>query len=234
MNTPTSMHRSSARPCGITPASTESTTARATAACAGPNICTACFAPLIVTLLNRSVSGLAGRFGDTTASSVVNPSLLFASALQKAAPAGPVFEPMIKSMWATSFPSPTSDSPKKKSAAMSTHSYVEEFEPVCASLLEFGMGVRPRRGPRPASLDLVRDCPEVVEGRSAPRDTENQPGGSAGISRGEVCGWLKPDDYITGEASTLTGFWRLRQWRHLWPALSAGEPLAYRISSILC
>ena len=61
----------------MTPLSTESTTARATAAWAGPNICTACFAPLIVTLLKRSVSGLAGRFGATTASSVVKPSLLF-------------------------------------------------------------------------------------------------------------------------------------------------------------
>ena len=68
----------------MTPLSTESTTARATAACAGPNICTACFAPLIVTLLNRIVSGLAGRFGVTTASSVVKPSLLFVSALQNA------------------------------------------------------------------------------------------------------------------------------------------------------
>ena len=73
----------------MTPLSTESTTARATAAWAGPNICTACLAPLIVTLLKRIVSGLAGRFGATTASRVVKPSLLFASALQKAWPAGP-------------------------------------------------------------------------------------------------------------------------------------------------
>src|SRR5437773_10426751 len=102
----------------MTPLSTESTTARATAACAGPNICTACFAPLIVTLLKRSVSGLAGRFGATTARSVVKPSLLFESALQKAAPAGPVLEPMIRSTCATSLPSPTSDSPRKKSAAI--------------------------------------------------------------------------------------------------------------------
>src|SRR5438874_3026099 len=102
----------------MTPLATESTTARATAACAGPNICTACLAPLIVTLLKRSVSGFAGRFGATTASSVVNPSLLFESALQKAAPAGPDFEPMIRSMCATSLPSPTRDSPRKKSAAM--------------------------------------------------------------------------------------------------------------------
>src|SRR6187401_1116186 len=125
MNTPTRMHRSLALSCGMTPLSTESTTARATAAWAGPNICTACLAPLIVTLLNRSVSGLHGRLGATTANSVVKPSLLFASALQNAEPAGPVFEPMIKSMCATSLPSPTSDSPRKKSAAMSTHSCLE-------------------------------------------------------------------------------------------------------------
>src|SRR4029077_21238055 len=74
--------------------------------------------PLIVTLLNRTVSGLHGRFGATTARSVVNPSLLFVSALQNAEPAGPDLEPMIRSMCATSLPSPTSDSPRKKSAAM--------------------------------------------------------------------------------------------------------------------
>src|SRR4051812_6262748 len=100
----------------MTPASTESTTARATAACAGPNIWTACLAPLMVTLLNMIVSGFAGRFGATTASRVVKPSLLLVSALQNAAPAGPDFEPMIRSMCATSLPSPTSDSPRKKSA----------------------------------------------------------------------------------------------------------------------
>src|SRR5216117_484154 len=110
----------------ITPLSTESTTARATAACAGPNICTACFAPLIVTLLKRRVSGLAGRFGVTTARRVVKPSLLFVSALQKAAPAGPVFEPMIRSMCAISLPSPTSDSPMKKSVAIWNTPFLEE------------------------------------------------------------------------------------------------------------
>ena len=102
----------------MTPLSTESTTARATAACAGPNICTACPAPLIVTLLKRSVSGFAGRFGVTTASSVLKPSFWFESAWVKAAPAGPDFDPMIRSMCATSLPSPTSDSPMKKSAAI--------------------------------------------------------------------------------------------------------------------
>ena len=62
------MTRSLACALEMTPSLTESMTARATAACAGPNICTACLAPLIVTLLNSSVSGLPGRFGVTTAS----------------------------------------------------------------------------------------------------------------------------------------------------------------------
>src|ERR1700730_15744874 len=116
MNTPQTMTKFSARCCGIMPAAVLSATARATAAWAGPNICTACFAPLIVTLLNKIVSGFAARLGATTASSVVKPSLLFVSALQNAAPAGPVLEPMTRSMCATSLPSPTSDSPMKKSA----------------------------------------------------------------------------------------------------------------------
>src|SRR6187399_1328446 len=109
----------------MVPFATESTTARATAAWAGPNIWTACLAPLIVTLLKRTVSGLQGRFGATTARSVVNPSLLLARAFTNAAPAGPDFEPIIRSMWATSLPSPTSDSPRKKSAAMSLNSCTE-------------------------------------------------------------------------------------------------------------
>src|SRR5438552_18092059 len=102
------------------PEDTLSTTARATAACAGPNIWTACVAFLRVTLLKRSVSGLAGRLGVTTASSLVKPSVLFDKVLTNACPAWPAFDPMIRSMWATSFPSPTSDSPMKKSAAITT------------------------------------------------------------------------------------------------------------------
>src|SRR6267378_3818261 len=104
----------------MTPEDTLSTTARATAACAGPNICTACVAFLMVTLLNRIVSGFAGRLGVTTARSLVKPSVLFANVLTKACPAWPDFDPMIRSMWATSFPSPTRDSPRKKSAAITT------------------------------------------------------------------------------------------------------------------
>src|SRR5512134_973131 len=118
MNTPTRTHQSLALSLGMTPEATLSTTARATAAWAGPNICTACFAPLIVTLLNRMVSGLAGRLGVTTASRVVKPSLLLLSAFRKAAPAWPLLLPMTRSMCAISLPSPTSDSPRKKSAAM--------------------------------------------------------------------------------------------------------------------
>ena len=66
------------------PSATLSATALATACWAGPNICTACFAPLIVTLLNITVAGLQSRFGATTASSDVNPSLLLVKALANA------------------------------------------------------------------------------------------------------------------------------------------------------
>src|SRR5678816_4327218 len=72
----------------------------------------------MVTLLKSSVSGLQGRLGVTTASRVEKPSLLLESAWQKAAPAGPDLLPMIRSTWAISFPSPTKDSPMKKSAAI--------------------------------------------------------------------------------------------------------------------
>src|SRR5216110_2734928 len=102
------------------PEDTLSTTARATAACAGPNICTACVAFLMVTLLKRSVSGFAGRLGVTTASSLVKPSVLLDRVFTKACPAWPDFDPMIRSMWAISLPSPTRDSPMKKSAAITT------------------------------------------------------------------------------------------------------------------
>src|SRR6188472_326301 len=118
MKTPTRMQRSLARLLSMTPEATLSITARATAAWAGPNIWTACLAPLMVTLLKSSVSGLAGRFGVTTASRVEKPSLSLDSAWAKALPAGPDFDPMIRSMWAISLPSPTSDSPMKKSAAI--------------------------------------------------------------------------------------------------------------------
>src|SRR5918996_5434019 len=72
----------------------------------------------MVTLLKSRVSGLAGRLGVTRASSVLKPSVLVESAWVNAWPRGPDFDPIIRSMWATSLPSPTSDSPMKKSAAI--------------------------------------------------------------------------------------------------------------------
>src|SRR5205085_982370 len=78
---------------------------------AGPNICTACLASLIVTLLKRIVFGFTGRFGATTAKSEVKPSLLLVSAWANAVSAALPRGPMMRSIWATSLPSPTSDSP---------------------------------------------------------------------------------------------------------------------------
>src|SRR3954454_14421839 len=118
MKTPTMMHRSSTCASEITPSRTESTTARATPACAGPNIWTAWVAPLIVTLLAMRVSGFAGRFGATTARRFVCPSFWFSRAAANAWPTGPSFEPIMRSMWATSFPSPTRDSPTMKEPAI--------------------------------------------------------------------------------------------------------------------
>src|SRR5262249_7093662 len=66
---------------------------------------------LIVTLLNRIVGGLHSRFGATTASSDVNPSLLLVRAWANADSAALPRGPMMRSMWATSLPSPTRDSP---------------------------------------------------------------------------------------------------------------------------
>src|SRR5579863_7225359 len=111
MKTPTQMNRSSASQAGIVPSATESATALATAYCAGPNICTACLAPLIVTLLNMTVAGLVRRLGATTASSAVNPSLLLHNALAKAVSTALPRGARRRSMCATSLPSPTSDSP---------------------------------------------------------------------------------------------------------------------------
>ena len=59
-------------------------TARPTARWAGPNICTACLAPFMVTLLNIMVLGFAGTLGETTASRLVKPSLLLTRPLQNA------------------------------------------------------------------------------------------------------------------------------------------------------
>ena len=77
---------------------TESATALATAACAGPNICTACFMPLIVTFVTSTVAGLTARLGVNTASKFECPSLCRAKALANAAPTGPSLLPINRSM----------------------------------------------------------------------------------------------------------------------------------------
>src|SRR5262245_18817817 len=111
MNTPQTITYSSALSFGITPAATLSTTARATAAWAGPNIWTACLAPLIGTLVIITVAGLASRFGVTTAIKLECPALWFARALANATPTGPALSPIKRSMCDTSLPSPTRASP---------------------------------------------------------------------------------------------------------------------------
>src|SRR5580698_23734 len=65
----------------------------------------------MVTLLNMTVAGLVSRFGVSTASSEVNPSLLLVRQLTKAVSAELPRGPMSRSICATSLPSPTSDSP---------------------------------------------------------------------------------------------------------------------------
>jgi len=65
----------------------------ATAYCAGPNIWTTCFIPLIVTLVMSTVAGLQTRFGSRTARRLVCPSDCLASALAKAMPTGPRLRP---------------------------------------------------------------------------------------------------------------------------------------------
>src|SRR5262245_13281098 len=111
MKTPQTMTRFSASDLGMTPSATLSATALATAAWAGPNICTAWLAPLIETLVIRTVAGLQRRLGSRTASRLLCPWLWLARALANAVPTGPSFEPMSRSIWATSFPPPARASP---------------------------------------------------------------------------------------------------------------------------
>src|SRR5262245_56261370 len=111
MNTPQTTTHSSAFALGMVPSTTLSTTARATAAWAGPNICTACFAPLMVTLVIITVFGLQTILGETTASKLECPADWLARALANATPTGPSFGPINRSMWATSLPSPARASP---------------------------------------------------------------------------------------------------------------------------
>ena len=67
MNTPQTITNSSACSFLITPAATLSATALATAAWAGPNICTACLAPPMVTFVTNTVDGFTARFPSSTA-----------------------------------------------------------------------------------------------------------------------------------------------------------------------
>src|SRR5579875_147369 len=111
MKTPATMTRLSASCLEMVPAATQSATALATAFWAGPNICAAWPMPLIVTLVMSTVAGLQTRFGVSTANKLVCPCDWLASALAKAVPTGPSFEPISKSMWAISLPSPHNASP---------------------------------------------------------------------------------------------------------------------------
>src|SRR3954452_12665051 len=94
MKTPQTMTRSSAAEDGMVPSARQSATALATAYWAGPNIWTACFIPLIVTLVIITVAGLASRLGSRTASRLEWPLDWLARALAKAAPTGPSLEPI--------------------------------------------------------------------------------------------------------------------------------------------
>ena len=66
MKTPTMATRFSASLLGMTPSATLSSTAMPTAFWAGPNICTAWLAPLIVTLVISKAAGLqmAAQYGE--------------------------------------------------------------------------------------------------------------------------------------------------------------------------
>ena len=88
MKTPQTMHEVLGRAAGIVPSATQSATALATAYCAGPNIWTACFIPLIVTLVIRIVAGFTSKLGARTASRFECPSDWFARALAKASADG--------------------------------------------------------------------------------------------------------------------------------------------------
>ncbi len=103
----------------MVPAATQSATARATAAWAGPNISVAWSRSLIVTFVISTVAGLQSRFGVSTASRLLWPCDWLARAVAKAWPTGPSFEPISRSMWATSLPSPTSASPMNMDIARS-------------------------------------------------------------------------------------------------------------------
>lgn len=111
MKTLQTITQSSSLSCGITPSSTASATAFATAAWAGPKILPVSSMFFIVTLGTMSVCGFGGRFGRMTASSGVCPAERFESPLAKAVPIGPFLSPIRRSTWAISVPSPIRASP---------------------------------------------------------------------------------------------------------------------------
>src|SRR5262249_52923838 len=84
----------------------------------------------------RIVGGLHKRFGAITASRVVKPSLLLVSALQNAVSTALPRGPRSKSICATSFPSPTSDSPTQTPLILAINqalpSSLKHFTPTCA------------------------------------------------------------------------------------------------------
>src|SRR5262249_31610641 len=116
-------------------------------------IWTACLAPLMVTLLNNKVLGLHCRLGPITARSAVNPSLLFVNAWQNADSAALPRGPMMRSIWATSLPSPTNASPTKTLLIFAMEEILPDRRK--AALLS-------DRGRQPILVVSVRQRPEPV------------------------------------------------------------------------
>src|SRR4030042_6525619 len=81
--------RSSTASLGMVPSATLSTTALATAVCAGPYTMLACRMPVIVTVGTISVSGFTDRLGSKMASSGSCPAVGVALALANASASGP-------------------------------------------------------------------------------------------------------------------------------------------------
>src|SRR5262249_29585856 len=126
-------------------------------------------APLIVTLLNMTVSGLAGTLGASTARSPLWPAVWSATRWAKAMPTGPLFDPIMRSMWATSLPSPTSDSPTMKlwlSDIRSSHQ--SSVLSVC------DVGCRPQRSGLRAA-DAPPSCDATPRWTSLHRDPSRRP-----------------------------------------------------------
>src|SRR5690606_25999413 len=114
----------------------------------------------MVTLLNITVLGLQGRFGAITASSDVKPSLLLVRLLQKAASAAEPRGPMIRSMCATSLPSPTSDSPTRTLSILA----IAGILPKLKTRLSRGRSSTSDAGLDRAELSLIQRTETVVSG----------------------------------------------------------------------